>query len=107
MNELYTPCTLQARAQEVGNVSWLPFASLDPAMFRLMSIVAAAFRSMRAEYNLPHNFQPAHLCTLDSFKTNASHLRFFHKESTDAAPLNFKRAMCLSNLFLYKATFTV
>ncbi len=96
MIELYTPCTLQARAQVVGNVSWLSFASLDPAMFRLMSIVPAAFRSMCAEYNLPH-----------SYKTNASHLRFFQKESTDAAPLNFTSEMCLSDLFLYKATFTV
>jgi hypothetical protein len=40
-------------------------------------------------------------------KTNAPHLRFFHIESTDVAPLRFKSAMCLSNLFLYKATFTV
>jgi hypothetical protein len=32
---------------------------------------------------------------------------FFHKESNDIAPLKFKSAMRLSNLFLYKATFTV
>jgi hypothetical protein len=45
--------------------------------------------------------------TLGSYETNAPHLRFFHKESTDVAPFRFKSAMCLSNLFLYKATFTV
>jgi hypothetical protein len=45
--------------------------------------------------------------TLSSYKTNAPHLCFFYKESTDIAPLKFKSAMCLSNLFLYKATFKV
>jgi hypothetical protein len=45
--------------------------------------------------------------TLSSSETNAPQLYFFHKESTDIAPLKFKSAMYLSNLFLYKATFTV
>jgi hypothetical protein len=45
--------------------------------------------------------------SLGSYETNAPHLCFFHKESIDVAPLKFKNAMCLSNLFLYKATITV
>jgi hypothetical protein len=53
------------------------------------------------------NFQPAQMYTLSSHETNAPHLCFFHKESTDVAPLKFKSAMCLRKLFLYKATFTV
>ena len=53
------------------------------------------------------NFQPAQMYTLSSLETNAPHLCFFHKESTDIGPLKFKSAMSLSNLFLYKATFTV
>jgi hypothetical protein len=35
------------------------------------------------------------------------HLCFFHKESTDVAPLKFKSAMCLCILCWYKATLTV
>jgi hypothetical protein len=50
---------------------------------------------------------PAQMYTLGSYETNAPHMSFFHKDSTDVAPLRFKSAMCLSNLFLYKATFTV
>jgi hypothetical protein len=45
--------------------------------------------------------------TVDSYETNTPHLHFFHKESTDVALLRFKSAMRLSNLFLFKATFTV
>jgi hypothetical protein len=45
--------------------------------------------------------------TLESYEPNAPHLCFFQKESTDVASLKFKSAMCLGNLFLYKATFTV
>jgi hypothetical protein len=47
------------------------------------------------------------LPNLGSNETNSPHLSFFHKESTDVAPLRFKSAMYLSNLFLYKATFKV
>jgi hypothetical protein len=47
------------------------------------------------------------MCKLGSYETNASHLCFFHKESTDVAPLKFKSTMCLSNLLLKKATFTL
>ncbi len=53
------------------------------------------------------NFQPAQMSKLGSYETNAPHLCFFHKESTDIAPLKFKSTMCLSNLFFIKATFTV
>ncbi len=53
------------------------------------------------------NFQPAQMYTLGSYETNAPHQRFFHKDFPDVALLGFKSAMCLSNLFLYKATFTV
>ncbi len=42
--------------------------------------------------------------TLGYYETNAPPLRFFHKESTDVAPLRFKSAMCLSNFFLCKTT---
>jgi hypothetical protein len=45
--------------------------------------------------------------TLGSYEANAPHLSFFLKESTDVTPLRFKSAMRLSNLFFYKATFTV
>jgi len=53
------------------------------------------------------NFQPAQMYTLSSYETNVPHLRFFQKESTDVAPLKFQSAMCLSNLFLYKATLSI
>ncbi len=53
------------------------------------------------------NFQPAQMYSLGSYETNAPHLCFFNKESIDVTPLKFKNAMCLSNLFFYKATFTV
>ena len=54
------------------------------------------------------NFQPAQMYTLSSYETNAPHLHFFQKESsTDVAPLKFQSAMCLSNLFLYKATLSI
>jgi hypothetical protein len=53
------------------------------------------------------NVQPAQMYSLGSYETNAPHLCFFHKESIDVTPLKFRNAMCLSNLFFYKATFTV
>jgi hypothetical protein len=42
-----------------------------------------------------------------SYESNAPQLGFFHKESTNIVPVQLKSAMWLSNIFFYKATFTV